>query len=183
MAEETPAYKHAFKNGRIVEIVPAQRVTLALIRTALDKKYPMPTPPKNETELGEIENTADPDYIKALQEWEQKQRNRVQLHILRFVIRFPDAAEIRADLNALEADRLRLAEYLAEYDMTPPTFNEAEPDAELVAEMDDSSKRLTWLYWVACQASPDEIIELLRAIGDISDQEGQIKAVQATFPA
>jgi hypothetical protein len=180
--EETPKVYHAFKNGRIVEIKPIQRVALALIRTALDKKYPKPQPPINATaDLGEIANTADPDYIAELAAWEQKQRNRAQLHILRFVIVF-DAAQIAADMAALEADRQRIADYLAEYGMEPSTFAEAEPDAALVAELDDSTQRLTWLYWVACAADAGEIVELLKAIADISNQEGTIRAAQATFP-
>lgn len=181
-AEETQKVYHSFKNGRIVEIKPVQRVALALIRAALDKKYPQPQPPINSTaDLGDIPNAADPDYIAELAAWEQKQRNRAQLHILRFVIIF-DAARIATDMAALEADRQRIAEYLKEYDMQPPTFAEVEPDAELVAELDDETRRLTWLYWVACAADPGEVIELLSHVHDISDQEGQIKAAQGMFP-
>lgn len=45
--------------------------TQAQLSIQIQREYPKPAPPVNQTELGAEANEADPDYLKAVREWER----------------------------------------------------------------------------------------------------------------
>lgn len=135
-----PLPVHTFQDSgitvRLRKIAPNTQAQLAL---QIQREIPKPPPPINKTELGEEANEADPQYIRDLDEWEQKCAQALNRKMFTIA-----ALECECDIDRAEIERKQRSFRAAKFQW--------EEDTDL---SDDERAKVFYIEHIACVTQED----------------------------
>jgi len=163
--------------GITVQIKNITRYQCAMLRSALDVKYPKPSPPIEETNLGPVANPSHPDYIAEVEAWSVAQQNRLNVVVLHACVT-ADAALVASTLAQLDADIAETRVFMESVGLQSDIETTYERDVFSV----DDSPLVRFLYLVAAAGDAKYLMDVLDIIGrSLDSREVTQQAVANMF--
>lgn len=162
-----PLPEHTFQDSgitvRLRKIAPNTQAQIAL---QIQREIPRPQPPVNETSLGPEANEADPDYTRAVEEWERACSQRLNRTLFTIA-----ALECECEVNMMDVERKQRS------------FRAAKFQWEEDLDMDEEDRaKVFYIEHIAC-ATPEDMKEFYAAVTRRSQPtEAAVQAHVDNFP-